>query len=68
MNRRNFIEKTGIGAFGLLGLNALEPFRIKALAAAPNLTITKIETVRFSPTLKVAGSGVQWMWLRMHTN
>lgn len=68
MDRRDFIQKSGVGALGLLGLNVLEPVRLNALAAAPNLTITKVETVRFSPTLKVAGSGVQWMWVRLHTN
>ncbi|MDH5251506.1 MAG: mandelate racemase/muconate lactonizing enzyme family protein [Cyclobacteriaceae bacterium] len=68
MDRRDFILKTGTAAMGLFGLGALEPFRLRALAASPNLTITKIETVRFSPSLKVAGSEIQWMWVRLHTN
>ena len=68
MNRRNFIQKTAAGAVGLMGLNALSPLGLKALANAPELTITKIETVRFGKDLKIGGAGVQWMWVRLHTN
>jgi len=68
MNRRNFISKTASGAVGLMGLNLLSPLGLHALANAPDLTITKIETVRFSPSLRVNGTGVQWMWVRLHTS
>lgn len=67
MDRRNFIKTSG-GTLGLLAAGILEPYRLEALAAAPNLVITKIETVRFKPSLQVGGSGVQWMWIRLHTN
>ena len=68
MNRRNFMQKTATGAVGLMGLNMLGPLGLQAMADAPTLSITKIETVRFSKDLKVGGSGVQWMWVRLHTN
>jgi len=68
MDRRSFIQKAGMGAMGLCVLKLTDPVRLRALSAAPNLTITKIETVRFNPSLKVAGAGVQWMWIRLHTN
>ncbi len=68
MKRRHFIQKTAAGVAGLYGLSGLESVAAKASCILPNLTITKIETVRFNPSLKVAGSGVQWMWLRLHTN
>jgi L-alanine-DL-glutamate epimerase-like enolase superfamily enzyme len=32
------------------------------------MRITKIETVRFNPNLNVQGRGIQWMWVRLHTN
>lgn len=67
MDRRSFIQKAAMGTFGLMGVDVLEPFRKHALAA-PDLTITKIETVRFSPSLKVNGIAPMWMWLRLHTN
>ncbi len=68
MNRRKFIKKTAAGALGLMGTHALSSVGMQALAHAPELTITKIETVRFSKDLKIAGAGVQWMWLRLHTD
>lgn len=68
MNRRNFIHKTATSALGLMGVNCLSPLGWQALGQAPDIKITKIETVRFSKDLKVAGSGVQWMWVRLHTN
>lgn len=60
MDRRNFLRNSGFGVFGLLGLNGLDPLRIKAMSAAPNLTITKVETVRFK--------NAHWTWVRLHTN
>ena len=32
------------------------------------LKIIKIETVRFDNELNVGGRGIQWMWVRIHTN
>jgi L-alanine-DL-glutamate epimerase-like enolase superfamily enzyme len=60
MNRRNFLQKSGMGAFGLMGYGALAPLTAKAMSAAPNLTITKVETVRFK--------NAHWIWIRLHTN
>lgn len=60
MDRRNFLRRSGAGALGLLGLDVLAPWKAKAMSAAPNLTITKVETVRFT--------NAHWMWLRLHTN
>ena len=60
MERRNFLQKTGLGVFGLLGLNNLAALSAKALSAAPNLTINKVETVRFK--------NAHWSWIRLHTN
>ena len=68
MNRRNFIQKTALGTAGLMGLDALSPLGLKARAKAADLTITKIDIVRFSKELIVGGSGVQWMWVRLHTD
>jgi len=61
MNRRKFIQKTSAGALGLWGFNMLTPLRAKAMAAAPNLTITKVETVSFSNFSYIK-------WVRLHTN
>jgi galactonate dehydratase len=60
MERRNFIQKSGLGTAALLGLNNFSSLGSKAMAAAPGLQITKIETVRFKNEL--------WMWIRIHTN
>ena len=60
MNRRNFIQNSTAGALGLTGNNFLAPLSSSAIAAAPKLTITKVETVRFK--------NADWMWLRLHTN
>ncbi len=61
MDRRNFIQKTTAGALGLLSLDMLTQLHLKAIAAAPNLYITKVETVNFSnfPYIR---------WIRLHTN
>ncbi len=60
MKRREFFRNTTTGALGFLGFGALSPFFRSALASAPNLKITGIETVRFKDA--------HWMWLRIHTN
>jgi L-alanine-DL-glutamate epimerase-like enolase superfamily enzyme len=60
MNRRNFLLKSGLGAAGLMSLDRFSPLRAKAISAAPGLTITKIETVRFK--------NAHWSWVRLHTN
>ncbi len=68
MNRRNFIRESAAGMVGICGAGALTPISARAHAIASELIITKVETVRFTKELQVAGSGVQWMWLRLHTN
>jgi galactonate dehydratase len=68
MKRRIFLSKTGKASLGLLGSGMLLPAIQQVLANIPSLKITKIETVRFSPELKVGGRGIQWMWVRLHTN
>lgn len=60
MDRRKFLRNTSAGVVGLLGFEFLTPFIDSALAAAPRLTITGIDTVRFK--------NAHWMWLRLHTN
>ena len=68
MNRRNFLKASAVGSMSLLNVGVLNSLAQKALAAAPPLRITKVETVRFSPKLRVGGRGIQWMWVRLHTN
>jgi L-alanine-DL-glutamate epimerase-like enolase superfamily enzyme len=60
MKRRNFLRSTSAGMLGLLGFDFLSPFIESAIASAPKLTITGIDTVRFKDA--------HWMWLRIHTN
>jgi L-alanine-DL-glutamate epimerase-like enolase superfamily enzyme len=60
MDRRNFLQKSGLGAMGLLGLNSIAPANSKAISAAPKLTITKVETVRIK--------NAHWIWVRLHTD
>ncbi|HUX96957.1 MAG TPA: mandelate racemase/muconate lactonizing enzyme family protein [Bacteroidales bacterium] len=60
MKRRNFIQNSTAAAIGLMFSDMLLPFRNEAMAVAPNLTITGIETVRFK--------NGHWMWIRLHTN
>jgi L-alanine-DL-glutamate epimerase-like enolase superfamily enzyme len=60
MNRRNFLQKSCLGAAGLMNLDRFAPLKAAAISAAPNLTITKIETVRFK--------NAHWSWVRLHTN
>lgn len=68
MNRRDFIQKTALCSAGLMGFNSFSTLGLKALAKAPDLKITKIDIVRFSKDLRVAGMEVQWMWVRLHTD
>jgi len=68
LNRRKFMKTAASGALGFMGASLYSPFVQQAIAAAPPLRITKVETVRFSPKLQIAGRGIQWMWLRLHTN
>lgn len=60
MDRRNFLQKSGLGVFGLLGLDMVSPLFAQAMSAAPDLSITKVETVRFK--------NAHWTWVRLHTN
>jgi len=68
MNRRIFLQTGGAAFMGLclpsVGDGAVSG---KKLNISPQ-RITKIETVRFSPDLIVNGRGIQWMWLRLHTD
>jgi galactonate dehydratase len=68
MNRRYFLSLAGTGALGAWSTAGLPATAWAALQAAEPLRITKIETVRFDPKLQVAGRGIQWMWVRLHTN
>ncbi|MEK6479722.1 mandelate racemase/muconate lactonizing enzyme family protein [Catalinimonas sp. 4WD22] len=68
MNRRTFLQTSGKGALSFMGASVLPNLLQKAIAAVPPLRITKVETVRFSPQLQVEGRGIQWMWVRLHTN
>lgn len=60
MNRRKFLRNSAIGAAGLISMKVPEHVREAAISAAPKLTITKVETVRFK--------NGNWMWVRLHTN
>ena len=68
MNRRSFLCNSSIATLGLFGTNLIPASVLKTLAGSPPLHITKIETVRFSKDLSINGRGIQWMWLRIHTN
>ncbi|NMC38755.1 MAG: mandelate racemase/muconate lactonizing enzyme family protein [Bacteroidales bacterium] len=60
MDRRDFFIKSGTGLFGLFGYGAISPLFSAAASSAPDLTITKVETVRFR--------NGHWIWIRLHTN
>lgn len=60
MDRRNFLQKSSLVAAGLMSLDRFAPLKATAISAAPNLTITKIETVRFK--------NAHWIWVRLHTD
>ena len=68
MKRRSFLYKSGISGLGFLGISLISPVIRQAIAKAASLKITKIETIRFSKNIKINGMGIQWMWLRLHTN
>jgi len=67
-SRRDFLQTSGKCMMGALLIGALPISTRKLLAEVEPMRITKIETVRFSPELQVAGRGIQWMWVRLHTN
>jgi galactonate dehydratase len=60
MDRRSFLQKSGLGAAGLFGFDRLTAIGAQSTSASSDLKITKIETVRFKNEL--------WMWIRLHTN
>jgi galactonate dehydratase len=68
MKRRHFLASAARSGLGLWSLSLLPAAAQAALRDSSDLRITKIETVRFNPKLRVAGAGIQWMWLRLHTN
>ncbi len=68
MKRRSFLYKSGISGLGFLGTSLISPLMRQAIGKAASLRITKIETIRFSKNIKINGMGIQWMWLRLHTN
>lgn len=68
MKRRTFLTRTGLSGLGLFTLPKFSPFISEIEAATSQMKITKIETVRFNPELQVDGRGIQWMWLRLHTD
>jgi L-alanine-DL-glutamate epimerase-like enolase superfamily enzyme len=68
MKRRAFLQKSGLAGIGLFSTSITTPLIQKAIAKISSLRITKIETVRFGKNLIVNGRGIQWMWLRLHTN
>jgi len=59
MKRREFLP--------LLGAPALEPFRLKAAAAAPAMKITRIETVYWK-SRDAAPFWPHWVWVRIDTD
>lgn len=68
MNRRQFLLQAATGTIGVWGLQKTTPAVAKIIAEVSDIRITKIETVRFSPSLKVNGQPAHWMWVRLHTN
>ena len=67
--RRDFMKMGGFGSLALLlpGMNLGKSAK-SILQNLEPLRISKIETVRFDQNLNVAGRGIQWMWVRIHTN
>jgi galactonate dehydratase len=59
MNRREFLP--------LLWAPALEPFRLKAAAAAPAMKITRIETVHWR-NRNAAPFWPHWVWVKIETD
>jgi len=68
MDRRSFLHKSGMTGLGFIGAGFLPSFTRDVLAGISPLRITKIETVRFGKDIKINGRGIQWMWVRLHTN
>ena len=66
MRRRAFMN---VGALGLISTYGQMPRVLGTFSSdIESMRITKIETVRFSNRIKVADRGIQWMWVRLHTN
>jgi len=68
MKRRSFLYRSGLSGIGLLGAGTLCSAVQKLLPGMVDLKISKIEVVRFGQNLKIKNRGIQWMWLRLHTN
>lgn len=70
MHRRTFLKSSGIGGvFSLLpGVGTASATAKSLLSNTEPIKITKIETVRFNKQMKVAGRGIFWMWIRIHTS
>jgi L-alanine-DL-glutamate epimerase-like enolase superfamily enzyme len=68
MKRRSFLQKSGLAGLGLFSTGILTPLIQKAIARISPLRITKVETIRFDRNLILNGRGIQWMWVRLHTN
>ncbi|MEM9327834.1 MAG: mandelate racemase/muconate lactonizing enzyme family protein [Bacteroidota bacterium] len=64
LDRRDFLRHLGLGALGL----GLSPGALASVEELEPIKITKVETVRFAPSLQVGGRGIQWMWVRLHTS
>lgn len=68
MDRRNFIKNTGKSSLGFFAIGMVPEVQQLLSTRNPSLRITKVEVIRFSTELKINGKGIQWMWLRLHTN
>ncbi len=67
MKRRRFLKTGSLGAIGVLH-DVVSPLSAGLCKDIEPLRITKIETVRFPDHLRLAGRGIQWMWVRLHTD
>ena len=69
LHRRDFLRIGGAAGLGIMFPGfGLGRDKLGLIQNIEPLTITKIETIRFDKKLKVAGRGIQWMWVRIHTN
>lgn len=68
-HRRDFLKMASLGGLAILmpGMHLSHAAKSCLHDVAP-MKITKIETVRFGEELNIAGRGIQWMWVRIHTN
>jgi L-alanine-DL-glutamate epimerase-like enolase superfamily enzyme len=72
MNRRSVLKGLGLTAAGA-SLPAVMNSQVKTKNANDKLTITKIESVRFSRKIKIGGGSggsdeTEFCWVRLHTN